>query len=76
MKLVKVLQLSLRQLHAAECSWTVDMDGELLRGARKLEKLGLVRFVPCYTGQRAKGHCRGRLNGYNVMLTPLGKAQS
>jgi hypothetical protein len=73
MKLVKALQASLQQLDAAGSSWTIEMDEQRRQDVLKLEKLGLVKLRPCYTGQRARGQCRGRLNGYDVSVTPSGK---
>ena len=73
MKLVKTLQASLRQLSTG-ISWTVEMDDTIYQASLKLEKLGLVKLRPCYTGLRARGQCRGRLNGYDVVLTDAGNA--
>ena len=74
MKLVKTAQDALRQLNAAGSSWTSAMDETLREAALKLEKLRLVKLLPRYTGQRTRGQCRGRLNGYDVVLTDAGKA--
>ena len=73
MKLVKRLQAVLVQLDASECSWSVAMDDRRYADVVKLEKLGLVKLHPRYTSPRERGKCRGRFNGYDVTLTPLGK---
>jgi len=73
-KLAKSLHAVLAQLDEAGCTWTKALEDSHNQAALKLEKLGLVKLRPCYTGQRARGACRGRLDGYDVMVTPAGKA--
>lgn len=73
MKLLKGLQASLSQIAAAQSKWSHDGQYDL-QDAIKLEKLGLVKLRPRYTGLRARGQCRGRLDGYDVALTDAGKA--
>lgn len=74
MKLTSSLQAVLKQLDAARWPSTETMEATIYEGALKLERLGLVKLRPCYTGPRARGQCRGRLIGYDVVVTDAGKA--
>jgi len=74
-KLLKPLQASLQRFADAGSSWTVAMDEASHQAALKLEKLRLVKLVPRYTAARVRGGCRGRLNGYDVIVTSAGKDQ-
>lgn len=74
MKLTKSLQAVLRHLDDARWPSTETMETSIYDGALKLETLGLVRLRPCYSEPRARGQCRGRLIGYDAVLTDAGKA--
>ena len=74
MKLTKALQASLSQLGSARFPSTAEMDDQPHKDVLKLETLGLVRLVPRCMRPRERGKCRGRLIGYDVLLTPAGKA--
>lgn len=72
MKLTKAAHANLVQLDAVRSS-TASMDDEKYQAVLRLEKLGLVKLHPRYTGQRARGQCRGHLTGYDVRVTTAGK---
>lgn len=71
MKLGVGLRNTLRSLAAAERTWTITMTDEYYVAARKLQKHGLVYFEPRYL---KRGKYRGELNGYDIVVTPSGKA--
>lgn len=70
MTLTKTLKTALRQLAAAEKTWTITMVDSYYQAASKLEKLGLVRFEPRLI---QRGKYRGGPNGYDVVVTSAGK---
>ena len=72
MKLTRQAHATLVQLDKERAS-TAAMDDAQYQAVLRLEKLGLVKLHPRYTGQRAKGQCRGHLDGYDITVTSAGK---